>query len=378
MRVDFLAKLFHSKAPNIQVIDFDKVIYTELESPKSNNLEEVLFDKACEELGIKESFDYAMSYTLDEQKALVFLTSSANLNKQSDFAFAEPLIWQNLSQMQTDIAPFYAVFVLKENYGFVAFFGNSKLLHLKNLPQFNASHLKNKDKAYKISFLNEKICEQSRVKELCRLYQSKIFVLDDELDLAHHLSSELKIPHLKTKIHPAKLQELLKKAQMQKHDEKANFLHHKADDSLLKRLLACFVLCFVLGFCVIVAEFFIKKHSLKSSFEIDKNIPNFSSLQKENAQNALIIRQKKEVLTFINEEFKPSILLDTLKPLFTLLHQKAIKLESLKLSDNEITLLIPSDEASAEFIKELYAHSFFTLKHKELKNSLYELILERK
>lgn len=376
--MDFLAKLFHSKAPNIQVIDFDKILYTELESPKSNNLEEVLFDKACEELGIKESFDYAMSYTLDEQKALVFLTSNANLNKQSDFAFAEPLIWQNLSQMQTDIAPFYAVFVLKENYGFVAFFGNSKLLHLKNLPQFNASHLKNKDKAYKISFLNEKICEQSRVKELCRLYQSKVFVLDDELDLTHHLSSELKIPHLQTKIHPAKLQELLKKAQMQKHDEKANFLHHKIDDSLLKRLLACFVLCFVLGFCVIVAEFFIKKHSLKSSFEIDKNIPNFSTLQKENAQNALIIRQKKEVLTFISEEFKPSILLDTLKPLFTLLHQKAIKLESLKLSDNEITLLIPSDEASAEFIKELYAHSFFTLKHKELKNSLYELVLERK
>lgn len=376
--MDFLAKLFHSKAPNIQVIDFDKILYTELESPKSNNLEEVLFDKACEELGIKESFDYAMSYTLDEQKALVFLTSNANLNKQSDFAFAEPLIWQNLSQMQTDIAPFYAVFVLKENYGFVAFFGNSKLLHLKNLPQFNASHLKNKDKAYKINFLNEKICEQSRVKELCRLYQSKVFVLDDELDLTHHLSSELKIPHLKTKIHPAKLQELLKKAQMQKHDEKANFLHHKIDDSLLKRLLTCFVLCFVLGFCVIVAEFFIKKHSLKSSFEIDKNIPNFSTLQKENAQNAIIIRQKKEVLTFINEEFKPSILLDTLKPLFTLLHQKAIKLESLKLSDNEITLLIPSDEASAEFIKELYAHSFFTLKHKELKNSLYELVLERK
>lgn len=374
----FLAKLFHSKAPNIQVIDFDKILYTELESPKSNNLEEVLFDKACEELGIKESFNYAMSYTLNEQKALVFLTSNANLNKQSDFAFAEPLIWQNLSQIQTDIAPFYAVFVLKENYGFVAFFANSKLLHLKNLPQFNASHLKNKDKAYKISFLNEKICEQSRVKELCRLYQSKIFVLDDELDLAHHLSSELKIPHLKTKIHPPQLQELLKKAQMQKHDEKANFLHHKIDDSLLKRLLACFVLCFVLGFCVIVAEFFIKKHSLKSSFEIDKNIPNFSTLQKENAQNALIIRQKKEVLTFINEEFKPSILLDTLKPLFTLLHQKAIKLESLKLSDNEITLLIPSDEASAEFIKELYAHSFFTLKHKELKNSLYELVLERK
>lgn len=374
----FLAKLFHSKAPNIQVIDFDKILYTELESPKSNNLEEVLFDKACEELGIKESFNYAMSYTLNEQKALVFLTSNANLNKQSDFAFAEPLIWQNLSQIQTDIAPFYAVFVLKENYGFVAFFANSKLLHLKNLPQFNASHLKNKDKAYKISFLNEKICEQSRVKELCRLYQSKIFVLDDELDLAHHLSSELKIPHLQTKIHPPQLQELLKKAQMQKHDEKANFLHHKADDSLLKRLLACFVLCFVLGFCVIVAEFFIKKHSLKSSFEIDKNIPNFSTLQKENAQNALIIRQKKEVLTFINEEFKPSILLDTLKPLFTLLHQKAIKLESLKLSDNEITLLIPSDEASAEFIKELYAHSFFTLKHKELKNSLYELVLERK
>lgn len=374
----FLTKLFHSKAQNIQVIDFDKILYTELESPKSNNLEEVLFDKACEELGIKESFDYAMSYTLDEQKALVFLTSNANLNKQSDFAFAEPLIWQNLSQIQTNIAPFYAVFVLKENYGFVAFFGNSKLLHLKNLPQFNASHLKNKNKAYKISFLNEKICEQSRVKELCRLYQSKIFVLDDELDLAHHLSSELKIPHLKTKIHPPQLQELLKKAQMQKHDEKANFLHHKIDDSLLKRLLACFVLCFVLGFCVIVAEFFIKKHSLKSSFEIDKNIPNFSTLQKENAQNALIIRQKKEVLTFINEEFKPSILLDTLKPLFTLLHQKAIKLESLKLSDNEITLLIPSDEASAEFIKELYAHSFFTLKHKELKNSLYELVLERK
>lgn len=374
----FLTKLFHSKAQNIQVIDFDKILYTELESPKSNNLEEVLFDKACEELGIKESFDYAMSYTLDEQKALVFLTSNANLNKQSDFAFAEPLIWQNLSQIQTNIAPFYAVFVLKENYGFVAFFANSKLLHLKNLPQFNASHLKNKDKAYKISFLNEKICEQSRVKELCRLYQSKIFVLDDELDLAHHLSSELKIPHLKTKIHPPQLQELLKKAQMQKHDEKANFLHHKIDDSLLKRLLACFVLCFVLGFCVIVAEFFIKKHSLKSSFKIDKNIPNFSTLQKENAQNALIIRQKKEVLTFINEEFKPSILLDTLKPLFTLLHQKAIKLESLKLSDNEITLLIPSDEASAEFIKELYAHSFFTLKHKELKNSLYELVLERK
>lgn len=375
--MDFLAKLFHSKAPNIQVIDFDKILYTELESPKSNNLEEVLFDKACEELGIKESFDYAMSYTLDEQKALVFLTSNANLNKQSDFAFAEPLIWQNLSQMQTDIAPFYAVFVLKENYGFVAFFGNSKLLHLKNLPQFNASHLKNKDKAYKISFLNEKICEQSRVKELCRLYQSKVFVLDDELDLTHHLSLELKIPHLQTKIHPPQLQELLKKAQMQKHDEKANFLHRKIDDSLLKRLLACFVLCFVLGFCVIVAEFFIKKHSLKSSFEIDKNIPNFSTLQKENAQNALIIRQKKEVLTFINDEFKPSILLDTLKPLFTLLHQKAIKLESLKLSDNEITLLIPSDEASAEFIKELYAHSF-TLKHKELKNSLYELVLERK
>lgn len=376
--MNFATKLFHSKTPNIQVIDFDKVLYTELENPKMHDLEEVLFDKACEELGIRESLNYAMSYTLDEQKALVFLTSNENLNKQSDFAFAEPLIWQNLSQIQTDITPFYAVFVLKENYGFVAFFGNSKLLHLKNLPQFNASHLKNKDKAYKISFLNEKICEQSRVKELCKLYQSKAFVLDDELDLAHYLSSELKIPHLNAKIHPPKLQELLKKAQMQKHDEKANFLHHKTDDSLLKRLLACFVLCFVLGFCAVVAEFFIKKHSLKSSFELDKNIANFSTLQKENSQNALIIRQKKEMLSFISEEFKPTILLDTLKPLFTLLHQKAIKLESLKLSDNEITLLIPSDEASADFIKELYAHGFFTLKHKELKNSLYELVLERK
>lgn len=374
-----LIKLFHFKAPNVQIIAFDKILYTEFENINFNkeNLEDSLFDRVCVEFDIKESFDYALSYTFDKNKALVFLTLDENLDSKSDFAFIEPLIWRNLNHFQADIPPFYAVFVLQENYGFVAFFGDKKLLHLKNLPQFSISHLQNKNEAQRLSFLDEKICTQSRVKELCRLYHSKAFLLiNDKFYLNTHLSLKLEIPHFHTTISPQQLAI----AEVQNYDEKVNFLHRKADDTGLKRLLSLFVLCFVLGFCFPVAEFFIKEYSLKSAFEseIDEKIPDFNILEKENSSNILILKQKQEILTYIDQELKPVLLFDSFEPLFTLLYQKQIKPQSLKFSDKEITMLIIDNEASAKFIKELYANSLFTLKYKELKHSFYELILERK
>ena len=385
---DIWAKFFRHKAPNLQVMSFDKLLYTELENVAlgDENLDEVLFDKACDELGIKERFDYAMSYILQDDKALVFLTLNENLEQKCDFAFAEPLLWRNLRVYQgftqTQIPPFYAVFVLSQNYGYVVFLGDEKLLYLKNLPQFTLKYLQNKDKAEQLSFIDERICEQSRVNELCKLYQSKAFVfVNDELNLSAYLSEKLEMPHIKAQIQAQSkdLQANLAFKEAQRHDEKANFLQYKADDTLLKRLLLVFALCFALAFSAVGVEFFIKWQQLKSSFErIDEKKPSFDDLQKENSANALLLKQKKAIIAYVDREFKPVLLLDTLEVLFELLYQKQIKPQSLKIEDKEITLLIPNDEIGAEFIKELYANDFFTLKHKELAGTHYELVLERK
>lgn len=386
---DILAKFMRSKAPNLQVIAFDKLLFTELTNVIINaeNLDEVLFERACEELGITERFDYAMSYILQGDRAFVFLVLDKNLEQKCDFAFAEPLLWRNLRAYQslnkTHIPPFYAVFVLNQNYGYVAFFGDEKLLYLKNLPQFTLTHLQNKDESQKLSFIDERICGQSRVKELCKLYQSQIFVfVGDEFSLSKHLSARLEIPHLNA-INVAQnmsLQSNLAIKEAQRHDEKANFLQYKADDSLLKRLLLAFVLCFMLAFCAVGVEFFIKEQSLKRSLasEFDEKMLNFETLQKEKSANALLLKEQKAIITYINKELKPVLLFDTLESLFTLLYQAQIKPQSLKIEDKEITLLILNDEAGAEFIKEIYASDFFTLKHKELSGALYELVLERK
>ena len=386
---DILAQFFRPKALSTQVIGFDKLLYTELSNVAlgDENLDEVLFDRACAELGIKESFNYAMSFILQDDKALVFLTLYENLEQRCDFAFAEPLLWRNLRAYQgftqTQIPPFYTVFVLEQNYGYVAFFGNEKLLYLKNLPQFTLKYLRDKDKTQRLGFLNERICEQSRIKELCVLYQSKAFVfVKDELNLSTYLSEKLEIPHFKAQIQAQRgdLQANLAFKEAQRHDERANFLQHKADDSLPKRLLLVFGLCFALAFGGVLAEFFIKEHALKSSFasEIDEKMPNFETLQKEQSANALLLKQKKEIIAYIDREFKPEPLLDTLKTLFELLYQAKISPQSLKIENKEITLLIANDEKGAEFIKELYANDFFTLKHKELAGTLYELVLEHK
>ena len=99
---------------------------------------------------------------LQDNKALVFLTLDENLDFKGDFAFAEPLLWRNLRAYDgfMQIPPFYAVFVLQKSYGYVAFLGDEKLLCLKNLPQFTLDYLQGKDEAQRLSFLDERICEQ--------------------------------------------------------------------------------------------------------------------------------------------------------------------------------------------------------------------------
>lgn len=386
---EFLAKLTRSKAPNLQVITFDKLLFTELNNVAvgAENLDETLFERACEQLGITKRFDYAMSYILQGDKAFVFLVLNENLKQKCDFAFGEPLLWRNLHAHQSfaksQIPPFYAVFVLSQNYGYIAFYGDEKLLCLKNLPQFSLMHLQNKDEAQRLRFIDEKICEQSRVKELCAFYQSQAFVfVGDEFSLSKHLSAKLEIPLLSAinEAQRAPLQANLALKEAQRHDEKANFLQYKADDSLLKRLLLAFVLCFALAFCGVLAEFFIKEQSLKRTFasEFDEKMPDFETLQKEKSANALLLKEQKAIAAYINKELKPIALLDTLESLFSVLYQAKIKPQSLKIEDKEITLLIPNDEIGAEFIKELYANDFFTLKHKELAGAFYELVLERK
>ena len=384
---DISTRFIPHKAPNLQVISFDKLLYTQLENValKNENLDEVLFHRACDELGIKEHFNYTMNYVLQDDKALVFLILDENLDFKGDFAFAEPLLWRNLRAYDgfMQIPPFYAVFVLQKSYGYVAFFGDEKLLCLKNLPQFTLDYLQGKDEAQRLSFLDERICEQSRVKELCKLYQSKAFVfVSDELNLSSHLSARLGISHFCAQIQPQHKDLLVNLAlkEVQRHDEKANFLQYKADDSLPKRLLLVFVFCFALAFCGVLAEFFIKKHSLKSSFAsaFDEKIPNFEALQKEKSTNALLLKQKKEIIAYIDKELKPTPLLDTLEMLFELLYKAKISPQNLKIEDKEITLLIANNEAGAEFIKELYANALFTLKNKELAGEFYELVLERK
>ena len=102
------------------------------------------------------------------------------------------------------------------------------------------------------------------------------------------------------------------------------------------------------------------------------------SLQKQNSANALQIEQKKEIFSYIAKELKATPLLETLKPLFSLLYENKIELESVEFSSGEIKILIPHNETSTNFVKSLYANAFFTLKRKELAGELYELILERK
>ena len=82
-------RIFGTKSLNLstlQVVKFDKIFYVWLENLafKDENLEEVLFERACDELGIKERFDYGMSYVLDDDKALVFLTLDENLDFKGD------------------------------------------------------------------------------------------------------------------------------------------------------------------------------------------------------------------------------------------------------------------------------------------------------
>lgn len=383
-------QIFGTKSLNLstlQVVKFDKIFYVWLENLafKDENLEEVLFERACDELGIKERFDYGMSYVLDDDKALVFLTLDENLDFKGDFAIAEPLLWRSLHRAQNlakaQIPPFYAVLVLQKSYGYVAFFGDDRLLGLKNLPLFSFDYLSRKDETARQDFLNERVIEPLRA--LCHAHRAQMLVLvGDELALGEFVSAKLELSSFcldkfAAKAH-FKLNEWAEFLQIKAQNKASNFLRHKLKESSPNKLISGFVACFVLGFCFVGAEFLLKRQALKNSFELDTQLPKISDLQKESKAYAQQIRQNKEILAYMSQELTPTPLLDTMKALFALLYESQITLQSLEFSANEIKILIPHSQTSENFIKNLYANALFTLKNKELAGDFYELVLERK
>ena len=384
-----LGKFFARKSLNLdslQVVEFDKISYTQLQTPAAQNehLEEVLFDRACEELGIAKGFDYAMSYVLGGGKAFVFLALDEILDDECELSFAEPLLWQGLNKLnalkKAQISERYAVLVLQKSYGYAAFYDNNELLALKNLPLFSLDYLQNKDRAALQGFLNERI--YPNLKMLCENHKSQMLIfVGDELNFGDFLAQKLEIssldldkftqkPHLKPREWASFLQNRVLK--------EGNFLRHKTQSTLPKRLALGFCACFVLGFCFVLAEFLLERNALKRSFEGDLSLPNFSSLQQKSSANALQIEQKRETLAIIAQELTPTPLLERLETLFSLLYENKIELESVEFTPSEIKILIPLDDTSTNFVKSLYASDSFTLKNKELLGEFYELILERK
>ncbi len=371
----------------VQVVEFDKILYAELENVnlKDENLEETLFERACDELGVEKRFDYGASYVLNDDKAFVFLALDEVLDEKCEFSFAEPLLWQGLNKADTlkkaQIPTLYAVLVLQKAYGYAVFYEDNRLLALKNLPLFSLDYLQSKDETALQGFLAERICPV--LTTLCKNHKSQMLIfVGDELNFGDFLASKLEISSLdlnkftqKSHLKPLEWARFL---QSKIQGKTSNFLRHKIKSDFSKRLMAGFVACFLLGFCFVGAEFLLKRHALKSSFESGLQMPKFSTLQKQNSANALKIEQKKEIFSYIAKELKPTPLLDTLKPLFNLLYESQIELESVEFSSGEIKILIPHSETSTNFIKSLYANAFFTLKRKELAGELYELILEKK
>ena len=371
----------------VQVVEFNKILYTELENValRDENLEERLFERACDELGIEKRFDYGASYVLDSDKAFVFLALDENIDEKCELAFAEPLLWQGLNRVEAlkkaQIPPLYAVLILQKAYGYAVFYEDKRLLGLKNLPLFSLDYLQSKNETALQDFLMERVYPS--LKTLCKTHQSKMLIfVGDELNFSDFLAAKLEIPSLdldkftaKPHLKPLEWANFL---QSKIQGKTSNFLRHKMKSDFSKRLMAGFVAFFLLGFCFVGAEFLLKRHALKSSFESGLQMPKFSTLQKQNSANALQIEQKKEIFSYIAKELKPTPLLETLKPLFSLLYENKIELESVEFSSGEIKIFIPHNETSTNFVKSLYANAFFTLKRKELAGELYELILERK
>lgn len=399
---NILAKFLNPKganSQNAQVIEFDKILYIQLEKPplKNENLEEYLFEKACDELGIKEGFNYAMSYILNIDKSFVFLTLYENLEQKFDFAFCEALVWRNLNKWQdfvisqnkeifankTKLSTSYAVLVLRQNYGFVAFFEGENLLCLKNIPQFSLDYLQNKDQDIKQNFLEQRL--YVFLKPLFELYECKSLVfINDEFNFAQFLSNKLQVLNFKLGEFSSNFQiKDLVFLQMKREENTSNFLRHKIKNIFLKRLVAGFLLSFLLGFIFPICEFYVRQNDIKNSFlnlndDLNQKELRFDDLEKQNTNNTLSIEQMKARVDFINKELKPMLLLDTLQTLFSLIYQNRAKIVNLELKDREIKILMPNDKASAGFIKELYLNSFFTLKNKELLGDFYELSLELK
>lgn len=371
----FLGKFIKKKPPKIQVISYDKLLYTRILGIYSGEInEEVLFDKACAELGLANAYIYAMSYALSGENADIFLTSHENLDENCDFSLPEPLILANLNAASRQIPSDFALLVLAQSYGYGAFYAGGALLELKNIPQFSLKHLKNKDEAQILAFVEDKILEKAKFKALCEKFKSKKLVfMGDELGVAEILEKRLGLPIFKAhKFTPNSLNLGTLEAQ-----KTSNFLRNKIKNNFAKNLMLGFICAAILGFGVILGEFFVKKYTLTRSFG-DASSLNLEDLQRKNAKNSDDLELLREISAKITKEFTPFDILATLKSLFELCFEQGIKVQSVEISPSQIKLLIDNDEKSAKFIKELYANALFSLKSSEVVGEWHELILERR
>lgn len=352
----------NSKIKSFQLISFDKLLFVRLVNLnlKDENLEELIFEKACEELGLQQGFDYSFSYVLDKNSAFVFLTKDENLDKNCEFCLAEPLLFSLLNALKgSKINHSYAVLVLEENYAYLALFNEARLLILKNLPQFNTRHLKDRDETSLQGFLEERLILV--LKTVCKEDQV-LFLVCEDLKIKEFLSS--KLPCISLKKEDLRLEGL-------DLEECINFKRYKVETKLIKKFTVAFILSLSAGFILSFLSVFLEK-------DLNQNDSYFDSFNMKTYKDDPVIAEKRTRVLFIQNELRAFFLTQSLKELFARLYEEKARLVGLEFKDEEFKILIHKNTQGDNFLKKIYQDELFSLKHKEVTDDFYELSLELK
>lgn len=375
---NFLSKSLAKKENfSYQIIDFDKLLYIYLYDDfdiEDEALEEFLFEQGVLRLGIKDEFDYHLSYS---QKHNLFFLKDEFLDKDKKLAIAEPLVFKSLAKCK------FCVIILRKTYSFICFFDDEKLLLCKNIPKFNLDFLKDKTQAQKQELFEALFDTQAKIKDDINFQESQQIFVDDggigfldflkgqgDLDCEAVVSSDLN----------------LKSGFFLKLEKGENFLR---DFIPKKNIFLGISLAFIASvLCVFVylgVSAFLKYYDYQENYaflsENEKKGQDlnelFSKLQatsQENEEQIASLEKKLEDL-----HFEPmSHFFSALEPMTSLLRSYEIKLETFEFEGKKYKLVLIDNDKTQELIKSLYMNSHFILKSKELKEGFYTLVLELK
>ncbi|TEY03418.1 hypothetical protein [Campylobacter sp. US33a] len=357
-------------------LNFEQVLYTQLPYEKSENLEEILFEKSCEDLNITENLNYQMSYILEENLAHIFLTLSENIDFKCDDIFAQALLF---SAYKSDENICFVHF--DENITCACFYQNQIFKNYKIIPNFSLKKIANQD--IQDSFENV-VFGQGRLEILLQKYKIKhIVFINDKFNFSKFCKEKLNT-HCSL-LDKSTYPELLKNIQLQKS---ANFIKHSPSRlNLWQKSIFIFLISFM---ATLIPSFFKAYDAYKFNQEKELLQTSLSqlNLQEQNLSIAIVKKEKqvqenenllndyKDIFKNLNEHISFDSPLENIYQLSKLLQEYNVKINNLNIHSHKIYIQAEQSSTLEKLLSEIHLSPNFTLKKKEIKNKIYHIELE--